>query len=65
MPYITSVERIGIEKGIQQGMQQWESALLERANSPAASLRPAQRGDTATGRQRAAVAGPSIPGNRL
>jgi len=30
MPYITSVERIGIEKGIQQGMQQWESALLER-----------------------------------
>jgi hypothetical protein len=34
MPYITSVERIGIEKGIQQGMQQGirqgESALLER-----------------------------------
>lgn len=30
MPYIASVERIGIEKGIQQGMQQWESALLER-----------------------------------
>ncbi|TLD44437.1 MAG: hypothetical protein FAZ92_03304 [Accumulibacter sp.] len=46
MPYITSVERIGIEKGMQQGMQQGmrqgmqqgmqqgirqgESALLER-----------------------------------
>ncbi len=30
MPYIASVERIGIEKGIQQGLQQWESALLER-----------------------------------
>lgn len=34
MPYITSVERIGIEKGIQQGMQQGmqqgEAALLER-----------------------------------
>ncbi len=38
MPYITSVERIGIEKGMQQGMRQGmqqgmrqsESALLER-----------------------------------
>lgn len=30
MPYITSVERIGIEKGIQQGMQQDEAALLVR-----------------------------------
>ncbi len=34
MPYITSVERIGIEKGrqqgMQQGMQQGEAALLER-----------------------------------
>jgi flagellar biosynthesis/type III secretory pathway protein FliH len=34
MPYITSVERIGIEKGIQQGMQQGvqqgEAAMLER-----------------------------------
>lgn len=38
MPYITSVERIGIEKGMQQGMQQGkiagrlegESSLFER-----------------------------------
>ncbi len=34
MPYITSVERIGIEKGMQQGMQQGlqqgEAALIER-----------------------------------
>lgn len=30
MPYVTSVERIGIEKGMQQGMQQGESLLLRR-----------------------------------
>jgi hypothetical protein len=30
MPYITSVERIGIEKGMQQGLQQGEAALIER-----------------------------------
>lgn len=34
MPYITSVERIGIEKGMQQGrqqgMQRGEAAVLER-----------------------------------
>jgi predicted transposase YdaD len=34
MPYVTSVERIGIEKGLQQGRQegwqQGETALLER-----------------------------------
>jgi len=30
MPYITSVERIGIEKGMEQGMQQGEATLLSR-----------------------------------
>ena len=30
MPYVTSVERLGIEKGIQQGLQQGEAALLKR-----------------------------------
>lgn len=34
MPYVTSVERIGIEKGLQkgmqQGMQQGEALLLRR-----------------------------------
>ncbi len=30
MPYITTAERIGIEKGLQQGIQQGESALLLR-----------------------------------
>jgi hypothetical protein len=34
MPYITSVERIGIEKGIQQGARQGEAALLERRFGP-------------------------------
>lgn len=29
MPYITSVERIGIEKGIQQSQQQMREILLE------------------------------------
>ena len=30
MPYVTSVERLGIEKGIQQGIQQGEHHLLKR-----------------------------------
>ena len=30
MPYVTSVERMGIEKGIQQGLQQGEATLLRR-----------------------------------
>jgi hypothetical protein len=56
MPYITSVERIGIEKGMQQGMQQGmrqgESALLERQLTR--RFGPPQRGDTgsAAGRHR-------------
>jgi hypothetical protein len=30
MPYITSIERIGIEKGLQQGFQQGEAFMLTR-----------------------------------
>ena len=30
MPYVTSVERIGIEKGLQQGLQQGEALFLRR-----------------------------------
>jgi Domain of unknown function (DUF4351) len=30
MPYITSFERIGIEKGLQQGIQQGEVIVLRR-----------------------------------
>ena len=30
MPYITSIERMGIEKGIQQGFQQGEAFVLTR-----------------------------------
>ena len=30
MPYITSFERIGIEKGLQQGLQQGEVIMLKR-----------------------------------
>jgi len=30
MPYITSVERIGIQKGIEQGMLKGESKLLTK-----------------------------------
>ena len=30
MPYVTSVERFGIEKGIQQGMQQGEATIILR-----------------------------------
>lgn len=30
MPYVTSVERAGIEKGLQQGLQQGEAAMLLR-----------------------------------
>ena len=33
MPYITSVERIGIEKGMQQGMQQGERTVLKRMSA--------------------------------
>jgi predicted transposase YdaD len=30
MPYVTSVERIGIQKGLQQGRQEGEAAVLLR-----------------------------------
>jgi predicted transposase YdaD len=30
MPYITSIERIGIEKGRQEGRQEGEATILER-----------------------------------
>nr|VFK76980.1 MAG: hypothetical protein BECKMB1821H_GA0114242_10882 [Candidatus Kentron sp. MB] len=30
MPYITSIERLGLEKGIEQGMQQGEATVLNR-----------------------------------
>jgi len=30
MPYITSVERLGIEQGIEQGMQRGEATLVLR-----------------------------------
>jgi Domain of unknown function (DUF4351) len=30
MPYITSFERLGIEKGLQQGLQQGEVIMLKR-----------------------------------
>ena len=30
MAYVTSIERIGIEKGVQQGIQQGESRLLRK-----------------------------------
>ena len=30
MPYVTSVERMGIEKGLQQGLQQGAATLLRR-----------------------------------
>ena len=30
MPYITSIERIGIQKGIEQGIRQGEATLLLR-----------------------------------
>jgi hypothetical protein len=30
MPYITSIERMGMERGMRQGMQQGEAAVLIR-----------------------------------
>jgi len=34
MPYVTSVERIGIQKGLQQGRQEGEAAVLLRLLAP-------------------------------
>ncbi|WP_338430512.1 DUF4351 domain-containing protein [Synechococcus elongatus] len=43
MPYVTSVERIGLQKGIQQGIQQGEVAVVLRLlNRCLGSLSPAQ-----------------------
>ena len=30
MPYVTSIERMGIEQGLQQGLQQGEVIMLKR-----------------------------------
>ena len=54
MQYITSVERIGIQKGIQQGMQKGEAAILMRqlqrrfGDIPAACKTYLERADTQT-----------------
>lgn len=55
MPYVTSAERFGIEKGLQQGMQQGEAAvllrLLERKYGPesaAACRRRLEQADAET-----------------
>ena len=53
MPYITSVERIGMEKGIQQGIQQGKQLgavdmllrqIERRFGLPSASLKPTPAG---------------------
>ncbi len=41
MPYITSVERIGIQKGIEQGMLKGESKLLTKLLTQRFGLLPA------------------------
>ena len=40
MPYVTSVERIGIEKGMQQGMQQGSMKLLVRQIAKRFQIKP-------------------------
>jgi hypothetical protein len=40
MPYITSVERIGMEKGMQQGMQQGSMKLLVRLVAKRFDVKP-------------------------